>query len=300
MKVMLKPIIRRMLPLASATAFTLMAVANPNKVEQVTDSFNNVEYLQPDTFEKKGADRIEVGLSQSEAYKNDILKSKFDQANLNGDYVIDEEEARIYNWKKGNDVLELPNGVLVHGLTLKGYDRFVNPKGVYPSFYIYPGQEYNNLKLPEQRKLFKKIDNNNNETVSPMEILRYLKGEEVKSFDTLIDEASSEIVDTEKYMNNKMDYIDWGKSVLLALGAFLGTVSILSLSSKTKKTKLPLSVLMALTTAGGSVGMNVVNNNKKYDFELKEALKKKENAVAQKEQSLKELNYLDEQLRLEN
>lgn len=297
MNVNLKLPMKQMLPLAAVASLTIStALAGQNKSQTVVRDFDKIEYLQADKYEKQGADRIEAGLTQKEAYKDESLKAKFQQANLDGDYEINHEEAMIYNWKSGNNVVEFENGVMSHGLTLKGFDRSSDLMKVYPSFYIYPEQEFSGLKMSAQKKLFKEIDLNSDQKTSATEILRYIKSQELNKYNSLITKSDDVIVEAQKNKDDKWGAIIWSKAFILSFLAFSVVAGIVDALSKTRK-HIQSGILAALLTTGISAGSDIIKNNKYWSTKLEEAVKEKENTVPQREQAIKELNYLDEQLR---
>ena len=299
MKIVLNPTIKKILPLAAAATVTLStAVASQNKTESTVQEKDSIEYLQADKYEKQSSDRIEAGLTQEVAYKDMSLKAKFDKANLKKDYVISEEEASIYNWSN-EGFRTLNDDILQDGLVLRGVDRTVHSRDkVLPHFYIYPEQEYSSLYLPKQKEIFKQLDLDNNQKASPIEVLRYVKTQEAGYYNDLIQAADEKIAHAEKHLDNKLKYVNWGNALFLGALFFLGVAC--ALGSKKIRQTLSLASLAALTAAGTSVGSDISRNNKRFKIQLEDLTREKDILKPQYEQKLKDLNYLDEQLRIEN
>lgn len=281
----------------------MTTVNGQNKTESDLQGFDKIEYLQSDKYERQGVDRIEAGLTQETAYKDEALKAKFDRANIKNDYVISEEEATIYNWsQEGLNILN--DDVLRDGLVLRGVDRTAGPRNKpYPQFYIFPGQEFSSLYLPGQKKMFKEIDKNNNEIVSPTEILRYIKKAELDNYDNLVNDLSFDISQSEKHLKNKMKDVQWGKNLFLSFLAFCTCFCAFGSrvhSGKQIKKVFSIAYLMSLLTFGGASVIDVMKNNKKYESQIKESINVQDDLSSLKKQLKNELDYLDEQLKIEN
>lgn len=303
MNTTLKPTLKRILPLIAATTVTLStAVANQHKTGATTEKFDNLEYLQADKYEKQGDNRINSGLNQDLAYKDEALKAKFDQANLKKDYEITEEEALIYNWSR-HGFKSLNDDILQNGAVLRGVDRTIHSRDkVFPHFYIYPEQEFSSLYLPKQKQIFKQLDLNNDQKASASEILRYAKTLELQDCENLIESTDAEIVNAKKHLANKKDAVDWGHSIFLS--SLISTLLFLGLvpESKGKKAAIGtgLSLVSFLSAMGFFAHCDISKNNKRFNSKIENATTLKNNTITKKEVLMKELNYLNEQLRIEN
>ena len=305
MNIKIKPIIKQALPTLSIAGLTFStALANQNKTDSI--DFNNIEYLQADKYERQGTERIEAGLTRQEAYKDEALKTKFDIANIDNDSYINETEATIYNWSKDKSS-SFDGDMVQSGLVLNGVDRtIVLPNHEYPSFYIYPNQKEETLKYPVEKRLFRATDKNIDGILSPTEVLRYIKSQEFEYFDTQIKDLDSQILKAQEKRDIKN--INLPKklipnaiySLLLGLGIFLAAGEN---DNKYGIKKLIASAAIALLTflmVGGTKGaVTIKQNNEKWSNLEQEAMCKKEELSPLRDKKAKELNHLDEQLKIE-
>ncbi len=288
---------RVLLPLAAATVVALPTLAAQNKTENIPTKIENFEYLQADKYEKMGDARIQAGLTQEEAYKDEALKTKFDIANLNGDYKISQSEADIYNW---GGKIPFPNYYSIQHRGLVLCSR--NGNGG-PEYCVYPGQKYSESMYSNQKRLFKELDYNNDQIASPTEILHQIKKMEHYKINMRIAEANSEIKKAEKYITNPDMSGAKDKAALTSFWIFAGIAAAIGGAARSSKAGC-LSMLAGLASAVISynlmVNFSINKNEDRWNGIKTKAILEKEIALKEQAKTKQELDFLDEQLKYEN
>ena len=307
MSITLKPAMKRVLPLAVAAMSLLPLAANTTKNETRVQKPIVPEYLQGDKYEKKGDERIKAGLTQEKAYKDEATKAKFDKANLNNDYEISKEEAAIYNW--GGKVRGVSYGFIYpNGLVLNGCDAKAVVNRRHPEYVLYPTQEFSSVKYPQQKAWFKKMDKNNDQTLSPTEVLRGRYLIELEKVGHEVNRANGKIREAEHYIDNRSSINDIkGQAAFASFWVFAAVAAALGggAGGNRKEDRIAgcLSMLPGLIAGGISYGLisksEIKDYKNRWDSKI-EAANIEKNAALEKQDKIKQdIDFLDAQLSME-
>jgi hypothetical protein len=309
MNITLKPAMKRALPLAIAAMSLLPLAANTTKNETKVQKPIVPEYLQADKYEKKGNERIKAGLTQEKAYKDEATKAKFDKANLNDDYKISKEEAAIYNW--GGKVHGVLYGYIYpNGLVLNGCDAKAVVNRRHPEYVLYPTQNFSSVKYPQQKEWFKKMDKNNDQALSPTEVLRGRYLIELEKVGHEVNCANGKIREAEHYIDNRSSINDIkGRAAFASFWIFAGVVAALGggaggyAGDRRENAFGCLTMLAGLAAAGIGYGLisksDIKDYKNRWDSKI-EAANIEKNAALEKQEKIKQdINFLDAQLEYE-
>ena len=307
MSITLKPVMKRALPLAVAAMSLLPLAANTTKNETKVQKPIVPEYLQADKYEKKGDARIKAGLTQEKAYKDEATKAKFDKANLNNDYEISKEEAAIYNW--GGKVRGVSYGFIYpNGLVLNGCDAKAVVNRRHPEYVLYPTQEFSSVKYPQQKEWFKKMDKNNDQTLSPTEVLRGRYLIDLEKVGREVNRADHKLREAQHYLDTRSGLEDAkGRAAFMSFWIFAGVVAALGSGAAGNRDEDHmmgcLTMLAGLTAAG--IGYGVISKNATNDYEdrwnnkIKVATVEKNAALEKQDKINQDIDFLDAQLSME-
>lgn len=309
MQITLKPAMKRSLPLVVAVMSLLPLAANTTKNETRVQKPIVPEYLQADKYEKKGDARIKAGLTQEEAYKDEATKAKFDKANLNNDYEISKEEAAIYNW--GGKVRGVSYGYIYpNGLVLNGCDAKAVVNRRHPEYFLYPTQEFSSVKYPQQKEWFKKMDKNNDQTLSPTEVLRGRYLIELEKVGHEVNRANGKIREAEHYIDNRSSINDIkGQAAFASFWIFAAVVAALGSGAggyagdRRENALGCLTMLAGLTAAGISYGLisksDIKDYKNRWNSKIEAATVEKNEALKKQAEAEQCIKFLDAQLEYE-
>lgn len=307
MQIALKPAMKRALPLAVAAMSLLPLAANTTKNETRVQKPIVPEYLQADKYEKKGDERVKAGLTQEEAYKDEATKAKFDKANLDGDNKISKEEAAIYNW--GGKVYGVSYGFIYpNGLVLNGCDGRAVENRRHPDYVLYPTQNFSSTKYPEQKEWFKKFDKNNDQTLSPTEVLRGRYLIELEKVGHEVNRANGKIQEAQHYLDSRSGLDDAkGRAAFASLWIFAAVAAALgggAVGNRDEDRMIGcLSILAGLAAAGISYGLisksEIKDYKNRWDSRIEAANIEKNVALEKQEKIKQDINFLDAQLEYE-